>query len=126
MQVMLANLPDHDVPRRLLQQGAVGSDGWEQCLSRAFAHSRPRVHAQLAQLGIQAQPQAVEGRGGVERPVQGFSLLLSLLLQSFLLPLQLLGDGLASLEEVVGNVPLWTENRMGIDASRGKNGKGFC
>lgn len=100
-------LPDHNMPRRLLQEGPVGSDGGEQRLPGTFTDSGPWVNTQLAQLGIQTQPQAVEGRGRVEGPVEGLAFLLSLLLQSYLLPLQLLDDGLASLEEVVGNVPLW-------------------
>lgn len=89
------------MPRWLLQQGPMGSDGGEQCLPSTFAHSGPRVHTQLAQLGVEAQPQAVEGRGRVEGPVQGLSSLQGLLLQSRLLPLQLLRDGFAPLEEVV-------------------------
>lgn len=79
----------------------MSSYGGEQRLSGTFAHRGPRVDAQLAQLGVQAQPKAVERRSGVEGPVEGFSFLLGLLLLSFLLPLQLLGDGFASLEEVV-------------------------
>jgi len=89
------------MPSRLLQQGSVSSDGGEQCLPGAFTHGGARVDAQLAQLGVQAQPQAVKGRGRVERPVEGFPFLLGLLLQSFLLSLQLLDDGFTSLEEVV-------------------------
>lgn len=89
------------MPRWLLQQGPVGSDGGKQRLPGAFAHSGSWVDTQLAQLGVEAQPQAVEGRGWVEWPVQGLSALLGLLLESFLLSLQLLCDGFASLEEVV-------------------------
>lgn len=95
------------MPRRLLQQGPVSSNGGEQRLPGTFTHSGPWVNTQLAQLGVQAEPQAVEGRGWVEGSVEGLAFLLSLLLQSRLLPLQLLDDGLASLEEVVRNVPLW-------------------
>lgn len=104
-------LPDDNMPRRLLQQGPVGCYGGEQRLPGAFTHSGPRVHTQLSQLGIQAKPQAVEGGGRVEGPVQGLSLLLGLLLQSRLLPLQLLYDGFSSLEEVVRNVPLGVKRR---------------
>lgn len=106
-------LPDHNVPRLLLQQGPVGSNGGEQCLPGTFTHSRPWVDTQFAQLGVQAQPQAVKGRGGVEWPVKGLSILLSLFLQSFLFPLQLLRDGFAPLEEVVRNVPLWEKGEAG-------------
>lgn len=91
----------------------MGSDGGEQCLPSTFTHSRPWIYTQLAQLGVQAQPQAIEGRGRVEGPVQGLSLLLGLLLQSLLLPLQLLCDGIAPLEEVVRNVPLWVKRKVG-------------
>lgn len=80
-------LPHHNVPRWLLEQGSVGSNSGEQRLAGALTHSRPRVHAQLPKLGIQTQPQAVKGRGGVERPVEGLSFLLGLFLQRFLLPL---------------------------------------
>lgn len=59
----------------------MGSDGGEQRLSGTFTHSGPWVNAQLAQLGVQAQPQAVKGWGGVERPVEGLASFLSLLLQ---------------------------------------------
>ena len=107
-------LPDHDVPGGLLQQGPVCSDGGEHGLSSALPHGWPRVHAQLPQPGVQTQPQAVKGRGRVEGPVQGLSPLLGLLLQRGLLPLQLLGDGLAPLEEVVRDVPLWG-NRWGVN-----------
>lgn len=105
------------MPCLLLQQSPVGSNGGEQCLPGAFPHSRPWVDAQLAQLGIQAQPQAVEGRGGVKRPVQGLSPLLGLFLQSFFFPPQLLCDGFSPLEEVVRNVPLWVKQRevMGVN-----------
>lgn len=106
-QTLLCYLPDHNMPRWLLQQGPVGSDGGEQCLPSAFTHGRPWVDTQLAQFGIQAEPQAIKRRGRVKRPVEGLSFLLGLLLQSFLLPFQLLCNGFASLEEVVWNVPLW-------------------
>lgn len=66
------------MPCRLLQQGTVGSNGGEQCLPSALAHSRPRVNTQLPELGVQTQPQAVEGRGGVKRPVKGLASLLGL------------------------------------------------
>lgn len=85
------------------------SDGGEQRLPGALPHSGPRVDTQLAQLGVQTQPQAIKRRGRVERPVQGLSFLLGLLLLSLLLPLQFLRDGLTSLEEVVRNVPLWVK-----------------
>ncbi len=85
----------------------MGGDGGKQCLPGTFTHSGPWVNTQLTQLGVEAQPQAIKGRRRVEWPVQGLSFLLGLLLQSLLLPLQLLRDGLAPLEEVVGNVPLW-------------------
>lgn len=91
----------------------MGSNGGEQCLPSTFTHSRPWVNTQLAQLGVEAQPQAIKGRGGVEWPVQGLSTLLGLFLQSFFLPLQLLCDGFAPLEEVVRNVPLWVKREGG-------------
>lgn len=112
------HLPDHNVPRGLLQQRPVGGDGGEQRLAGALTHGGPRVDAELAQLGVEAQPQAVEGGGGVEGPVQGLPSLLGLLLQRLLLPLQLLRDGVAPLEEVVWNVPL----RVKKEEKRGKRG----
>lgn len=65
----------------------MGSDGGEHGLTGALPDGGPGVHTQLAQLGVQTQPQAVERRGRVEGPVQGLTLLLSLLLQRGLLPL---------------------------------------
>lgn len=115
-QILARYLPDYNMPRWLLQQGPVGSDGGKQCLPCAFSHSRPWVNTQLAQLGVQAQPQAVKGRGRVERPVKSLPFFLGLLLQSFLLPLQLLCDGFASLEEVVWNIPLWVNTETGIES----------
>ena len=108
-QIPSCYLPDHNMPCGLLQQGSVGSDGGEQRLPSTFAHSGPWVDTQLAQLGVEAQPQAIKGRGRVEWSVQSLSFLLGLLLQSFLFPLQLLCDGFAPLEEVVRNVPLWVK-----------------
>lgn len=105
-------LPDDDVPGGLLQQGPVGRDGGEHGLPGAFPHRGPRVDAQLPQLGVQTQPQAVEGRGRVEGPVEGLSFLPGLFLQSRLLPLQLLRDRLPPLEEVVRDVPLWRRGEV--------------
>lgn len=79
----------------------MGADGGEERLPGAFSDGGPRVHAQLPQLGVQAQPQAVEGRGRVERAVQGLAPLPRLLLQRRLLPVQLLLDGISPLVEVV-------------------------
>lgn len=79
----------------------MGRDGGKQCLPCTFTHSRPRVNAQLAQLGIQAQPQAVERGSRVEGPVQGLSFLLGLFLQRFFFSFQLLRDCFSSLEEIV-------------------------
>lgn len=108
----LTHLPHHDVPGGLLQQCAVGVDGGEECLAGALAYCRPRVHAQLTQLGVEAEPEAVERRCRVEGSVEGLALLQGLLLQQGLLPLQLVCDGLAPLEEVVRDVPL-QGNRKG-------------
>ena len=94
------------MPGGLLKQRAVRRDGGEQRLAGALAHGGPQVHAQLAQLGVQTQPQAVEGRRRVEGPVEGLAALPGLLLHRRLLPLQVQGDGLPPLEEVVRDVPL--------------------
>lgn len=117
----LTHLPHHDVPGGLLQQRAVGIDGGEECLAGALANSRPWVHTQLAQLGVEAEPQAVEGGRRVEGPVEWLALLLGLLLQKGLLPLQLVGDGLAPLEEVVRDVPLQGNRERG--RTSGKEGQ---
>ena len=102
----LLYLPDNDVPGGLLQECTVGGDGGEQGLAGALADGGPRVHAHLAQLGVETEPEAVEGRRRVEGPVERLALLQGLFLQHDLLPLQLVRDGLSPLEEVVRDVPL--------------------
>lgn len=89
----------------------MGRNGGEECLAGTLADGWPRVNTQLAQLGVQAEPETVEGRGWVEGPVQGHAPFLCLLLQQHLLPVQLLLNGFRPLEKVVRDVPLRTSKK---------------
>lgn len=55
-------LPEHCIPRDILQKRAMSIDGGEQRLSRTFSDRGPRINTQLTELGIQTHPLSVRGR----------------------------------------------------------------
>ena len=56
------HLPQHHIPRPILQQTTVSRDGRKQRLPGALPHRRSGVNTQFPQFPVQAHPSWIEGR----------------------------------------------------------------